>query len=117
MPIFLAEANIAAATAYAGIGVAVGVAFLLFGIDRLDAGARGAYAFRPLVLPGLALAWLYVLWRWAGGAAPGCAGQRRHRAAHRWTWLALAILLPGLFVTALTLRAPAGEAPVRIMAP
>lgn len=117
MPIFLAEAVITAATAYAGIGVAVGVAFLLFGIDRLDVGARGAYAFRPLVLPGLALVWPYVLWRWAGGAAPAGVGQRRHRAAHRWVWLAMAILLPGLFVTALTLRAPAGDAPVRISAP
>lgn len=117
MPVLLAEVIADAATAYAGVGLVVGVAFLLLGIDKLDAGARGAYAFRPLVLPGLALAWPYVLWRWAGGAAPGCAGQRRHRATHRWTWLALAILLPGLFVTALTLRAPAGEAPVRITAP
>ena len=27
----------------------------------------GAYAFRPLLLPGLALLWPLVLWRWVRG--------------------------------------------------
>lgn len=54
--------------AYAVIGLVVGVAFLLFGIDRADPAARGAYAFRPLLLPGLALLWPLVVWRALGGA-------------------------------------------------
>jgi hypothetical protein len=51
----------------AGYGVAgllVGVAFLVWGIERLDAAAVGAYAFRPLLLPGLVLLWPLVLRRW-----------------------------------------------------
>jgi len=49
---------------YAAIGLGVGVAFLLLGIERLDPAARGAYAFRPLLLPGLALFWPLVAGRW-----------------------------------------------------
>jgi len=113
----LAEVIIAAAAGYGVVGLAIGAGFLLRGIERIDPGARGAHAFRPLLLPGLALFWPYVVWRWAGGAAPRPAGQRRNRAVHRWAWVGLAVLLPCLFVTALTLRAAPGEAPVRISAP
>jgi hypothetical protein len=52
------------ATAWLAIGVLVGVAFLFLGIDRVDAAARGAYAFRPLLLPGLVLLWPFVALRW-----------------------------------------------------
>jgi hypothetical protein len=31
----------------------------------VDPAARGAYAFRPLLLPGLVLLWPLVAWRWA----------------------------------------------------
>jgi hypothetical protein len=55
------------ATGYAAVGLAVGVAFLLFGLSRRDPGSVGAYAFRPLLLPGLALLWPLVLWRWVRG--------------------------------------------------
>lgn len=50
--------------AYGGIGLAVAAAFLLVGFDRVDPAARGAYAVRPLLLPGLVLLWPLVLWRW-----------------------------------------------------
>jgi hypothetical protein len=50
---------------YALAGLVIGLAFLLRGIDRVDAAARGAHAFRPLVLPGLVLLWPVVAWRWA----------------------------------------------------
>lgn len=50
--------------AYAALGAAVALAFLVFGIERIDPAARGAYAFRPLLLPGLILLWPLVLWRW-----------------------------------------------------
>jgi hypothetical protein len=46
------------------IGIIVGVAFLFLGIDRIDPAARGSYAFRPLLLPGLALLWPFVAMRW-----------------------------------------------------
>ncbi|NGM20348.1 hypothetical protein G3576_10010 [Roseomonas stagni] len=50
---------------YAAVGLIVGLAFLLRGIDRVDPAARGAHAFRPLILPGLVLLWPVVAWRWA----------------------------------------------------
>ena len=49
---------------YAAVGGLVGLAFLLIGIDRVAPAARGVYAFRPLLLPGLVLLWPWVLWRW-----------------------------------------------------
>ncbi len=49
---------------YGGIGVAVALAFVLYGIDRVDSAAKGAYAVRPLLLPGLILLWPLVLVRW-----------------------------------------------------
>jgi len=58
---------LAVAGAYAAVGVISGVAFLLFRLSPMDPSARGAYAFRPLLLPGLALLWPLVLWRWLRG--------------------------------------------------
>jgi uncharacterized membrane protein len=51
-------------TAWLAIGGLVGVVFLFVGIDRVDDSARGAYAFRPLLLPGLVLLWPFVVLRW-----------------------------------------------------
>ena len=51
-------------TPYGGIGLLVAVAFLFLGIDRVDPAARGAHAFRPLLLPGLVLLWPFVVARW-----------------------------------------------------
>jgi len=50
--------------AYLCVGALVGLAFILFGIDRVDASAHGALAFRPLLLPGFALLWPLGLARW-----------------------------------------------------
>jgi len=47
------------------IGLMVAIAFLLLGFDRVDPGAKDAYAVRPLFVPGLVLLWPVVLWRWA----------------------------------------------------
>lgn len=55
---------VALAGAYGAVGLVIGVAFLLFAIDRMDPAAVGAYAFRPLLLPGLVLLWPLVLRRW-----------------------------------------------------
>jgi hypothetical protein len=53
------------AFAYACCGGAVAVAFLSVGLDRIDPAARGAYTFRPLLVPGVVLLWplVLVLWR------------------------------------------------------
>ena len=53
------------ATAYGIAGVAVALAFLLWGLDRIDPAAAGAYAFRPLLFPGVVLLWPVVAIRWA----------------------------------------------------
>ena len=50
---------------YGGLGLAVAAAFLLVGIDRVDEAAHGAYAVRPLLLPGLVVLWPVVAIRWA----------------------------------------------------
>ncbi|MEO0752987.1 MAG: hypothetical protein AAFY25_14425 [Pseudomonadota bacterium] len=49
---------------WCSIGLAVGVLFLLFGIQRVDQDATGALAFRPLLIVGIVLIWPLVLWRW-----------------------------------------------------
>ncbi|MEO0829071.1 MAG: hypothetical protein AAFY03_01270, partial [Pseudomonadota bacterium] len=49
---------------YCLIGAMVALAFLLIGIDRIDEDARGAYVFRPLLIPAILLIWPLVVWRW-----------------------------------------------------
>jgi hypothetical protein len=49
---------------YLAIGLGIGIGFLVAGIERIDPAARSAYAFRPLLLPGLAALWPLVAWRW-----------------------------------------------------
>lgn len=49
---------------YLFLGLVVAVFFLGFGIDRVDPSARGSYAFRPLLIPGICLIWPLVLYRW-----------------------------------------------------
>jgi hypothetical protein len=52
------------AWAYGMVGGLVALAFLTLGIERIMPAARGAYAFRPLLVPGLVLLWPIVVWRW-----------------------------------------------------
>ncbi|MCG8446672.1 MAG: hypothetical protein MI753_13265 [Hyphomicrobiales bacterium] len=49
---------------YGMIGIAVAAVFLLVGIDRIDASARGTYMFRPLIAFGVVVLWPFVLLRW-----------------------------------------------------
>ena len=60
-----ARVVIEALTIYGYIGLAVAAVFLLYGIERVDAGARRSYAFRPLLIPGCIVLWPLVLVRWA----------------------------------------------------
>ena len=49
---------------WGAIGLFTALIFLTVGMDRIDEDARGAYVFRPLLLPGIMLIWPLVLWRW-----------------------------------------------------
>jgi len=64
----VAEAVLALAAGYGGIGLVVALGFLVLGLPRVDPAARGAYAFRPLLLPGLIMLWPLVLRRWRAAA-------------------------------------------------
>ena len=55
----------AAATYYGYAGIAVAAYFLLYGIDRIDPGARGSYLFRLFLIPAAVVFWPVILWRWA----------------------------------------------------
>ena len=61
----MAEAIVHMAMLYGAAGSAVALVFLLWGMDRIDPSAAGAYAFRPLLAPGVVLLWPIVLLRWA----------------------------------------------------
>jgi hypothetical protein len=61
----VAQFIVQAVTVYAALGGVLALAFLLWGIDRIDPAAEGAYAFRALLLPGAILLWPVVALRWA----------------------------------------------------
>lgn len=59
-----AQAIVFGVQVWGAFGIAVALIFLFVGIDRVDEDARGAYIFRPLLVPGILLIWPLVLWRW-----------------------------------------------------
>jgi hypothetical protein len=90
-----ANAILAVAMAYVAVGAVVALAFLLFGLDRTDPAARGAYGFRALIGPGLALLWPLVAYRWlASPANDDGQAPARQANAHRVAWLCLAVIVP-----------------------
>ena len=101
---------------YAVVGAVVAAWFLLLQLDRIDPAARGAYAFRPLLIPGLMLLWPLVLLRCAGRLS---STSRHHRRTHFRVWLVLSALLPLLVFGAVALRqnGPTEAAPVRLAPP
>lgn len=60
----IAEFIIMLVKGWAYIGLAVSVPFIFWGIDRVDGSAKDAYAFRPLLIPGIIVIWPLVLRRW-----------------------------------------------------
>lgn len=66
--------------------------FLIFGIDRIDEDARGAYIFRPLLVPGVLLIWPLVLWRWYA-LETGCSEESKRYAAVRKPHGAVALVM------------------------
>ena len=63
---------------YATAGIAFAVAFVSFGIHRIDPSAAGAsWRFRLIILPGVAAFWPLLLWRWMTRRMPA-----EERTAH-----------------------------------
>ena len=110
------------ATLWLYAGAVVAAVFVLFGIDRIDEDARGAYSFRPLLIPGILLLWPLVLWRWWTLETERMGWQPRYRAvraAHGWVWLVLALVIPAIFIVSLSIRQPwpHGQPAVRLQSP
>ena len=104
-------------------GVAVAIVFLVFGIDRVEENARGAYLFRPLLIPGIVLLWPLVLVRWAVVESQGYDAIRRDRPvrdSHAVVWWPLAAIIPLVLVGALLVKQsppPPGEGAVQLDQP
>ena len=61
----VAEVILLVGLAYVFFGLAVGVPFVLRGVDRVDEAARGApVAFRLLILPGTVALWPLMAAKW-----------------------------------------------------
>lgn len=104
------------------IGFAVAVLFLGWGIDRIDEDARGAYVFRPLLLPGILLIWPLVLWRWWTLETERDDWRRRHdppRRAHGYAAAGLTVAIVLALGLGLANRQvwPDGIAPERLAGP
>lgn len=101
-------ANIVSLTqSYLMIGLAVAAAFLVFGIERIDTGARASYVFRTLLVPGIAVLWPVVLVRWIilawrdATRIPNLSAQRR---THVFVWSIAAVVLPLIVIGSLALK-------------
>jgi hypothetical protein len=63
--VIVAEVILYICLVYSLCGLAVGVPFVLRGVDRVDASARGAsVGFRLLILPGTAALWPLMAAKW-----------------------------------------------------
>ncbi|MEL6522285.1 MAG: hypothetical protein AAFQ66_15060 [Pseudomonadota bacterium] len=104
------------------IGALVATAFLFVGIDRIDEDARGAYIFRPLLVPAILLIWPLVLWRWLileRGAENWARRYAPPRASHLIVALAMAAAIAIALWLGLTSRQswPADIAPEQLTSP
>lgn len=102
-----AETILKAAEYWLYAGAAVAALFLTIGINRIDEDARGAYIFRPLLIPGVLLIWPIVLWRWAVLEIGLDSWRHRHlpeRRLHGPIWYVLALGIPLIVIIALSLR-------------
>lgn len=99
---------VALCEAYLLAGLVVAVLFLVWGIEAVDAGTHGSYAFRVLLVPGLILLWPLVILRWAQLMQPlEPRSVRTHMQRHVTTWIVLTLLIPFILVAAaIERRAP-----------
>lgn len=84
-----AQAVVAVAELWLWAGALAALA-VLPALGRFEPAARGAWAFRPLLIPGFLLLWPLILWRLARrGAEDPRARQRRaglQAQGRRWRW-------------------------------
>ena len=95
------------AKSWSVVGVIVALAFLVFGIDRFDEDARGAYIFRPLLVPGVVLIWPLVLWLWFILETGRDNWPKRHmpvRNIHQVTAFVFGALIISILVLGLAIR-------------
>ena len=107
---------------WGSIGGLVAVFFLSFGMDRIDEDARGAYVFRPLLVPGILIIWPLVLWRWWLYEKGTEAWETRYgppRKSHFWVGVILPVAIAAIITTGLMQRQswPADIAPELLAAP
>lgn len=105
-----------------GAGGLVVVAFLTFGIDRVDEDAQGAYVFRPLLVPAVFLIWPLILWRWRVLVTGTDKWPKRYmprRASHHWVAMILPVAIVVIIGTGLSQRQtwPVDIEPIRLSAP
>jgi len=117
-----AEVILMLAQAWGVIGALVAVPFLIFGMDQIDEDARGAYVFRPLLVPGILLIWPLVLWRWWVLASDRDTWAKRYRPvrkSHQWFAFAMTLAIPLIIIAGLSVRQvwPADIAPVQLTPP
>ena len=113
---------IAIAQGYCIIGAVFALIFLTIGMDRIDEDARGAYAFRPLLIPAILLIWPLVAWRWLREETGVARWQGRHsppRAAHGVAAALMGVVIVVTLAAASTIRQtwPANTAPILLSAP
>lgn len=68
------------AMVYAALGVAFAIAFVFYGVDRIDSAAKHTpLMFRLLIFPGVAALWPLLLKRWLSGRTQPPVEQNAHR--------------------------------------
>lgn len=107
---------------WGGVGLIVTVVFLSYGIDKIDEDARGAYVFRPLLIPGILLIWPLVLWRWyvlADGKDEWSHRYKPRRHTHQWFAFAMPVAIVVILLSAASIRQtwPADVAPIMLEGP
>lgn len=101
-----AEALVRLAEWWLWVGAASAVPFVAF-LGRLAPAARGAWVFRPLLIPGMLLLWPLVWWRVLRGPGPWTA---RHAPPLRAQG-ALGLAMVGAVLGALALGAAIRQGP------
>ncbi len=96
-------------------GAASAIAFVLFA-GRFAPAARGAWVFRPLLIPGVLLLWPLVWWRTLRGAGPWTARHAPPLRAQSVLGLAMIVATLGALAVGLAVRQgpPTDTAAVRI---